>query len=55
MEESACHEMVIFIYRRDFVVCYVYFHFFFFCIFSLSFKYEFHVDADRMIVNTREM
>ena len=46
----------LFIYRRDLVACYVvaFFlgggvHFF------ISFKYDFHVDADRMIVKTREM
>ena len=42
----------LFINRRNLVVCYVYFifgHFF------ISFKYDFHVDAERMIVKTREM
>ena len=48
----------LFIYRRDLVTCYVFvvvvvfvcfFHFF------ISFEYDFHVDAERMIVKTREM
>ena len=49
MEESTCHEMVI-IYRRDLVVCYV--CFFGFLHFFISFKYDFHVDAERKIVKT---
>ena len=49
--ESMCHEYL-FVFRRDLVVCYVYVlsvHFF------ISFKYDFHADAERMIVKTREM
>ena len=42
----------LFFYRRDLIVSYVvcwFLHFF------ISFKYDFHVDAERMIVKTREM
>ena len=53
MEESVCHEMVIHLSQRFCGMLGLFF--IFFCIFSLSFKYEFHVGADRMIVNTREM
>ena len=53
MEESTCHEML-FVYRRDLVVCYVccvcVFFFFFFGCFFISFKYDFHVDAEGLIV-----
>ena len=38
----------LFIYRRDLEVCYVYF---IFLHFFISFKYDIHVDAERMIVN----
>ena len=53
MEESTFHEMVyIFIYRRDLVVCYVYS--LIFALFHYNFKYDFHVDPERLIVKTRE-
>ena len=52
MEESTCHEIVIH-YRRDIVVCYLYL--FIFLHFFISIEYDFHVDAERMIVKTREM
>ena len=42
----------LFIYRKDLVVCYVlggFLHFF------ISFKFDFHVDAERMIAKTQEM
>ena len=42
----------LFIYHRDFVLCYVYLSLLHFVI---SFKYDFHVDAGRTIVKTREM
>ena len=54
MKESKCHEML-FVYRRELVVCYVFFVFVFFVAFFISFKYDFHVDAERMIVKTPEM
>ena len=38
---------LLFIYRRDLVVCYVYVF--------LHYKYDFHVDAERMTVKTQEM
>ena len=41
----------LFIYRRDLVACYVFVFFNFF----ISSKYDCHVDAERMIVKTREM
>ena len=40
----------LFIYRRDLVVCYVYFNFLH-CF--ISFKYDFHVDAERMVGKIR--
>ena len=40
----------LFIYRRDLVVCYVVV-----VVFFISFKYVFHVDAERMIAKTRDM
>ena len=42
----------LFIYRRDLVVCFVYL---IFLHFFISFKYDFHVDAERMIEKTREL
>ena len=39
----------LFIYRKDLVVCYI------FALFLLVPKYHFHVDAERMKVQTREM
>ena len=51
MEESTCHEMVIHLSKRfSSMLCYVYYMHFF-----ISFKYDFHVDAERVIVKTREM
>ena len=47
MEESACHEMVIYLLQRfSSMLCFL--HFF------ISYKYDFHVDAKRTIVKTRE-
>ena len=52
MEESTCHEMVIHL-SQSLVAClvllYDFWHFF------IISKYDFHVDAERMIVKTREM
>ena len=50
MEESTCHKMVI-VFLKRFVCmkCLFFLHFF------ISFKYDFYVDAERMIVRTREM
>ena len=59
MEESTCHEMVIYPSQKfssmlcvcvggGGVVC-TFLHFF------ISPKYDFHVDVERMIVKTREM
>ena len=50
MEESTCHEMVIYLSQRfssmlSFLVCFL--HFF------ISSKYEFCVYAERMIVKTK--
>ena len=45
----------LFIYRRDLVVCHVYFIFYFFLNVFVSLKYDFRVNIDRMIVKTREM
>ena len=47
MEESTCYEVAIYLSQRFSNV--VLFHRF------ISFKYDFHVDAERMIVKTREM
>ena len=44
----------LFIYRRDIVVCNVY-YFFIFWHFIISFKYEFDADAERMIVYARNV
>ena len=49
MEESACHEMVIHLSQRFSSRSYVFLHFF------ISLKYDFHIDAKRMIVKTREL
>ena len=51
MEESTCHEMVIYLLQRlssmlCFVVLVFFLHFF------ISSKYDFQVDAERMIVKT---
>ena len=43
---------------QNLVVCYVFFVFFFYFLlhFFISFKYDFHIDAERMIVKkTRDM
>ena len=51
MEESTCHEMVIHLSQRlSSMLCFLY-------VFALfiSSKNAFHVDAERMIVKTREM
>ena len=55
MEESTCHEMVIHLSQRFSRI--VFFNFFaiFLFLHFISFKYAFHVDAERMIVKTREM
>ena len=50
----------LFIYHRDLVVCNVFLFFvvvffvflFFFLHFFISFKYDFHVDTEKMIVKT---
>ena len=52
MEESTCHEMVIHLLQTLSSMLYL---FVYFLNFFNSFKYDFHVDAERMIVNTREM
>ena len=51
MEESTCHEIVIYLSQRfSSMLCVVVFlHFY------ISSKYDFHVDAERMTVKTREM
>ena len=40
----------LFIYRRNLVVCYVYI----FLHFYITFKYDFHVDVERMIVKRKK-
>ena len=51
MEESTCHEMVIYLSQifSNMLCLFIFLHFF------VSFKYDFHIDAERMIVKTREM
>ena len=49
MEETTCHKMVIGLLKRLICMKYLFFHFF------ISFKHDFHVDAESMIVITREM
>ena len=51
MEESTCLKMSIHLAQRfSRILClFIYVHLF------ISFKYDFHVDAERMIVKTREM
>ena len=51
MEESACHELIIHLSQRFSSIL----GFDFFLQFFISFKYDFHVDAERIIVKTREM
>ena len=52
MKERTCHEMVIPLLQRfSSMLCL----FYFFWHFSISFTYDFHVGAERMIVKTREM
>ena len=58
MEESTRHEMVVYLSQRFSSICYVVF--FCCCCFlhiSISSQYDFHDDAERMIVKvkTREM
>ena len=57
MEESTCNEMVIHLSQRfSSMLCYVcFFSFVFFLHFFISSKYDFHVDAERMIVKARGM
>ena len=51
MEEITCHGMVINLSQRfSSMLCLFYFLYFF-----ISFKYDFHVDDERMIFKTREM
>ena len=53
MEESTFHEMVIYLSLRSSSMLCV---FIFICLhFFISFKYDFHVDAERMIAKTREI
>ena len=52
MEDSTCHEMAIHLSQRFggmLHVCLIFFAFFF-TFFFISLKYDFHVDAERMIV-----
>ena len=52
MKESTCHEMVIHLLQRlSSMLCFfvIFLHFF------ISFKYDFHVEAERMIVKMRAM
>ena len=49
MEEITCHEMVIDLLKRLSCMKCLFLHIF------ISFKYDFHVDAEKMIVRTREM
>ena len=50
MEESTCHKMVIWLLKRfSCMKCLFFLHFF------ISFKRDFHVDAESMIVRTHEM
>ena len=46
--KSTCHAMVIYMSQR-FSIMLCFFHFF------LSFKYDFYVDAEKMIVKMREI
>ena len=49
MEESTCHDMVIHLLHAMCIYLFVFLRFF------VSFKSDFNVDAERMIVKTREM
>ena len=49
MEKSTCHEMVSDLLRIFSCMKYLFLHFF------ISSKYDFHVDAERMIAKTGEM
>ena len=49
MEESTCHKTVIVLLKRFKCMKWSFFHFF------ISFKYDFYVDAESMIVRKREM
>ena len=58
MEESTCHEMVIYLSQRfSSMSCfyYVFVLFFVFCTFFISSKYDSYIDAEIIIVKTREM
>ena len=52
MKESTCHEMVIHISQRFSSMLYL---FIYLLHFFSYFKYDFHVDAEKLIVKTREM
>ena len=52
MEESTCHEMVIYLSQRFSSVLCLFLNFLHFFI---IFKYDFHIEAEIMIVKTREM
>ena len=52
MEESTYHEMVIHLSQR---FCIMLCLFIYFLHFFISFKYDFHIGAERMIVKTRDM
>ena len=50
MEESTCHEMIIDLLKRfSCMKCFNFLHF------SISFKYDFHVDAERIIVKCQQI
>ena len=51
MEESTCHEMVIHLLQRFSSMLF----FFSFLYVFISFKLDFHIDHERMIVKTREL
>ena len=48
MEESTSNEMIIHLSQRFSSLLYFFLHFF------ISFKYDFHIDAERMIDKTRD-
>ena len=49
MEESTCHEMIIDLLKKLLYEMFNFLHFF------ISFKYDFHVDAERIIVNCQQL
>ena len=54
MEESTCHEIVICLLQRfSSMLCFFGVWGFFFLLFFISFKYDFPVDTERMIVTTQ--